>query len=114
MEARMMEMEVRRLLNEKGKKKIYQIDNSIWWEREVDIQDGMNGVIRSYGANLYIEKSEGVILLHCDVVNSYESGYMATEDMDTLLVCPYDENNVEGGVKRFLEKVLEKEPWILD
>lgn len=109
-----LEKEVRELLNEGLNEKYYQIDDSIWWEREVSIHDAMNGVIRSYGARLYLEKSEGMIFLHCDVANSYESGYMADEDMDTLVVCPYEKDNLEGGVKKFIDKVLEKEPWILD
>ena len=114
MKVEKMEMEVRRLLNEGIGGQYYNIDSSIWWEREVNISDSLNGVIRSFGSKLYLEKSEGVILLHCDVVNSYDSGYLAEEDMDTLLVYPYDKNNLEGGVKGFLEKVLEKEPWLLD
>ena len=114
MNAQVLEKEVRELLNQGLTNQYYQIDSSIWWEREVSISDSMNGVIRSFGSKLYLEKSEGVILLHCDVVNNYDSGYMAEEDMDTLVVSPYDKNNLEEGVKKFVTKVRSQEPWILD
>lgn len=114
MELEKLEMEVRRLLDKRPYNEYYIIDDKISWQRKVSDSDLSKGVVHSYGTNLYLEKIEGFILLHYDIVNTYKDGNTIHEGTDTLIACPYNKNDEEGGIKSFIEKVCKRVPWILD
>lgn len=114
MKLEVLEKELKYILNEGFENQYYQIDNSIRWDRELSINDSKKGVIHSFGSKLYIEKSEGKLSLHYDIINSYENSKMIPVGMDTLISCPYDKNDTKGSIKKFIEKVHKIVPWILD
>lgn len=114
MKLEVLEKELKYLLNEGFENQYYQIDNSIRWDRDLSINDKKKGAISSYGSKLYLEKSEGMIFLHYDIINSYENGCMTGVGIDTLMSSPYDEDNTKGSIESFIEKVCKRIPWILD
>lgn len=109
-----LEMEVRKLLYKGIENQYYIIDDKMWWGRKVSDSDSSKGVVHSYGANLYLEKIKGFILLNYDIVNTYKDGNIVPEGTDTLLACPYEKDDDEGEIKKFIDKVNKLAPWILD